>query len=75
LGSYSTDEMFSATQIVRKFGPIFKDIVEKRKKRAVIVKNNKIEAVLIPIDEYEKLNDAYGVLKELYEKKKEQNGQ
>ena len=40
-------------------------------KRAFIVKNNRFEAVLLNMDEYERLSDAVALLEAIYNKKKE----
>ncbi len=64
---YDKNEIYTATEMVRNFSSILKKIISKEKKRAVIVKNNKFEAVLLRIDEYEKFKDAYDILQKLYQ--------
>ncbi|NPA73370.1 MAG: type II toxin-antitoxin system Phd/YefM family antitoxin [Epsilonproteobacteria bacterium] len=66
---YDKDEIYTATEVVRNFSSILKKIVNKEQKRAVIVKNNKFEAVILHIDEYEKFKDAYDILQKIYENK------
>ncbi len=66
---YDKNEIYTATEVVRNFSSILKKIIKKEQKRAVIVKNNKFEAVLLHIDEYEKFKDAYDILQKLYEQK------
>ena len=66
--SYSQDEMKSATDVARGFGGILKDISNDLKKRVAVVKNSKLQAVIISIKEYERLMDAYDVLEKLYKK-------
>jgi len=44
--------------------------VNKEKDKIVIVKNNKFEAVLLHIDEYEKLKDSVLLLEKIYNKTK-----
>jgi len=64
---YDKNEIYTATEMVRNFSPILKKIINKEQKKAVIVKNNKFEAVLLHIDEYEKFKDAYDILQKLYQ--------
>ncbi len=66
---YDKNEIYTATEVVRKFSSILKKIINKEQKRAVIVKNNRFEAVILHIDEYEKFKDAYDILQKIYEQK------
>ncbi len=70
---FNSNEIYTATEVVRNFSSILKSIKSKEKKRVFIVKNNKFEAVMLNMDEYEKLNDAFNLLQELYRKQKIQN--
>jgi len=70
MGTYSTDELYTATEVVRNFSSILKSVSTKEKEKVVIVKNNKFEAVLINIEEYEKLKDAFNILQTIYKKTK-----
>ena len=63
--SFSTKEIFTATDVVRSFSSILTKITKKEMGRAVIVKNNRFEAVLLHIDEYERLNEAVEKIKEM----------
>ena len=71
MATFSSDEIYTATEVVRNFSSILKKVKTKEKKRVFIVKNNKFEAVLLNMDEYEKLNDAFDILQKLYKKTKE----
>jgi prevent-host-death family protein len=68
--TYSKEDIYTATEVVRNFSTILKSVVNKEKDRVVIVKNNKFEAVILHIDEYEKLKDAVALLKKIYSKTK-----
>ncbi len=70
MGTYCTDELYTATEVVRNFSSILKSVSTKEKEKVVIVKNNKFEAVLINIEEYEKLKDAFNILQTIYKKTK-----
>ena len=69
MATFNSDEIYTATEVVRNFSSILKSVKTKEKKRVFIVKNNKFEAVLLNMDEYEKLNDAFEILQKLYKKK------
>jgi prevent-host-death family protein len=68
--SYLKEEMVTATDAVRNFSSVLKRIRDKEIEKVVIVKNNKFEAVMINVEEYEKMKDAYEVLKNIYSKTK-----
>ena len=71
MATFNSNEIYTATEVVRNFSSILKSVKTKEKKRIFIVKNNKFEAVLLNMDEYEKLNDAFDILQKLYKKTKE----
>ncbi len=73
MATIDRDEIYTATQMVRNFSSILKSIKSKEKKRAFIVKNNRFEAVLLNMDEYEKLTDAFDILQKLYAKTKQKS--
>jgi PHD/YefM family antitoxin component YafN of YafNO toxin-antitoxin module len=62
VATYLKEELISSTNIVRKFGSILKSLVSHEKEKIAIVKNNEIEAVMVPVDVYEKLQEAYDLL-------------
>lgn len=68
--TYSKDEMMTATEVVRKFSSVLSDVCQSNKK-VVIMKNNKLEAVMLSVKEYEKMHEAMDILKELYSKKED----
>lgn len=70
MGSYSQDEIFSATEVVRNFSAVLNSISSGEKKRAVIVKNSKFEAVILSMQEYERMQEAVRILEKIYEKSK-----
>lgn len=67
---YSEDEIYTATQVVRHFSSILTKISKHKEQKLVIVKNNKFEAVLLNIQEYEKLQKAYELLMQIYQENK-----
>lgn len=55
--AYRKDELISASKAARSFGQVLSDLAKSKKKRMVIVKNNRLEAVILPIQEYEHLTE------------------
>ena len=68
--TYSRDEIISASEIARGFSSVLKDLMNNTKERLAISKNNKLEAVVLPIDEYERLREAYDLVEymDIYQK-------
>jgi len=60
---YSSKEMFSATDLVRRNKPIFDKLNNKEIEKAVILKDGKPSIILLDFSEYEKLIEDYLVLK------------
>jgi hypothetical protein len=57
--SFTKEELVSSTEVSRNFANILNDLKKKRIQKAAILRNNRMEAVLMPIEDYEKLvNDA-----------------
>ena len=68
--TYSRNEIISASEIARGFSTVLKDLMNHTKERLAISKNNKLEAIVLPIDEYERLQEAYDLMEhmEIYQK-------
>ncbi|WP_026802873.1 hypothetical protein [Aliarcobacter lanthieri] len=60
---YSSKEMFSATDLVRRNKPIFDKLNSKEIEKAVILKDGKPSIILLDFSEYEKLIEDYLILK------------
>ena len=56
--AYTRDEIFPATHVAKRFGDILKKLKNKTLSRAAIAKNNTIEAIILPVEEYEKIQEA-----------------
>jgi len=63
--TYSREEIISASEMARGFSTVLKDIMNHTKERFAISKNNKLEAVVLPIDEYERLQEAYDLMEQI----------
>src|SRR5574344_850480 len=62
--AYKRDEIVSVSDISRSFSTILNSIVDKSKEKFAISKNNKLEAVILDIEEYERLKNAYDILEQ-----------
>ncbi len=56
--AYRRDEIISASEMARGFSAVLNDLMSSTKDRFVISKNNKLEAVVLPIEEYERMQEA-----------------
>ncbi len=75
--AYRKDEIISASDMARTFSSILNSITKKTKEKIAISRNNKLEAVIIDIEEYEALSEARELLEhqEIYKIIKErENG-
>ncbi len=53
--AYQKNELISATELAKKFGQVMTQIKEKNIDKIGVLKNNKLEAVVISTEEYEHL--------------------
>lgn len=53
--AFTRNEIVSSSQFVRGFAGFLQRMTKSNDEKIAIVKNNRMQAVLIPIDEYEKL--------------------
>lgn len=56
--AYNTNELIPSSEFAKKFGSYLAQIKEHSVDKLAILKNNKVEAVLISKDEYEKMSEA-----------------
>jgi PHD/YefM family antitoxin component YafN of YafNO toxin-antitoxin module len=68
--TFTKEEVITATEVVRNFSSELKSLTSGEKDKLVIVKNNRFEAVIIPIEEYERMCDAVEILEKIYKKVK-----
>jgi len=62
--AYNRDEIISASDVARGFSGILNKIISHKKERFAISKNNKLEAVILDIEEYERLQKVYDIYEE-----------
>ncbi|NLK66436.1 MAG: type II toxin-antitoxin system Phd/YefM family antitoxin [Campylobacteraceae bacterium] len=72
--SFKQDEIYTATEVVRNFSSVLTKVSSGEIKKAVIVKNNKFEAVMLSLKEYERLEKAVNLLDILYSQKRQKDG-
>ena len=53
--AFDKKEIVSATQLVRQFSNFLSELAEQKLKKIAIIRNNEMQAVVLPIDEYENL--------------------
>jgi PHD/YefM family antitoxin component YafN of YafNO toxin-antitoxin module len=56
--TYTTNELISSSELAKKFGTYLTQIKDKSVEKIAILKNNKVEAVIISKDEYENMKEA-----------------
>ena len=56
--TYGTEELISSSELSKKFGTYLTQIKNHTVDKLAILKNNKVEAVLISKDEYESMKEA-----------------
>ncbi|QKF64659.1 type II toxin-antitoxin system prevent-host-death family antitoxin [Campylobacter corcagiensis] len=69
MASFNQDEIYTATEVVRNFSSVLTKVSSGDLKKAVIVKNNKFEAVMISVKEFERLEKAVDLLNILAQKR------
>ena len=56
--TYSTNELIPSSEFAKKFGTYLAQIKDNTVEKLAILKNNKVEAVIISKDEYESMKEA-----------------
>jgi len=62
---YTRDELMSSSQVVRNFSSILDSIKNKEKTKIAIMRKNKLEAVILSIDEYERIREIMDLFEHL----------
>ncbi len=60
--TYATNELIPSSEFAKKFGGYLSQIKENTIDKIAILKNNKIEAVLVSKDEYERMREALEIM-------------
>jgi PHD/YefM family antitoxin component YafN of YafNO toxin-antitoxin module len=57
--AYTRDEIISVSELARNLSTSLSSLLDYSREKLAISKNNKLEAVIIPIEEYERMKEAY----------------
>ncbi len=63
--AYKKDEILSASRVARSFGKVLTDLKAQHRRRVVVLKNNEVEAVIMPVVDYEKMAEALDLLEHM----------
>lgn len=56
--AFGTNELVSSSELSKKFGSYLTQIKEHSIEKLAVLKNNKVEAVLVSTEDFEKMNEA-----------------
>ncbi len=59
--AYAQNEMVGATEFVKGFATFADKVVSRSIEKLAIVRHNRPEIVLVPIDEYERMKEVYDI--------------
>lgn len=62
MAHYAREEIMSSSELVRNFGAVLSSVAEHKRKKVAIIRNNRLEAVILAVDVYERLENACLVL-------------
>ena len=63
--SYTQNELASATEISKQFGEYISKIKNGLVDKIGVLKNNKLNAVILSVEEYEKMSEAMDLLEDM----------
>lgn len=63
--AYAREEIIPATRIARSLGEILNKLKTRKIRKVAITRNNKLESVIIPIEEYERLQEIYDLVEHI----------
>jgi PHD/YefM family antitoxin component YafN of YafNO toxin-antitoxin module len=49
------EEIMSSSEVVRNFGAVLSSVVQHQREKVAIIRNNRMEAVLVAVDVYEQM--------------------
>lgn len=55
MAHYAREEIMSSSEVVRNFSAVLSSVVQHRREKVAIIRNNRLEAVLVAADVYERL--------------------
>ena len=63
--TYAREEIISSSKASKNFGEILEKLKSGKAEKIVISKNNELEAVIIPIEEFETIKEAFEIVEHL----------
>jgi len=63
--AYENNELIPSSEFAKKFGSYLAQIKDHTVDKLAVLKNNRIEAVLVSKDEYEKMQNAYELVEDM----------
>jgi len=63
--AYENNELIPSSEFAKKFGSYLAQIKDHTVDKLAVLKNNRIEAVLVSKDEYEKMQNAYEIVEDM----------
>lgn len=58
MAHYAREEIMSSSDVVRNFGAVLSSVVQHQREKVAIIRNNRLEAVLVAADVYERMEKA-----------------
>ena len=65
MSAYERSEIIASGKAAKRLGAVLSDLKSGRLRRVVISRNNVLEAVILPVEEYEQLEDAANILEHM----------
>lgn len=63
--TYSKEELVSAGELAKHLSKFLNQLRSHEQGKIAVIRNNRLEAVLMPIEEYERLQEGYELLEHL----------
>ncbi|MFC2131988.1 type II toxin-antitoxin system Phd/YefM family antitoxin [Bacteroidota bacterium] len=57
MNSYTKEEIISSSKLSKNLGSVLSSLRYKKLRKVVVIRNNELEAVILPIDEYERISE------------------
>ncbi len=62
---YTKEELMSSTDIVRNFSSVLDSIKKQKKAKIAVLRKNRLEAVILPVEEYERIQELADIMEHL----------
>ncbi len=63
--TYKKEELMSSTDVVRNFSSVLDSIKKQKNAKIAVLRKNKLEAVILPIEEYERIQELADTMERL----------